>query len=337
MKKKYIYTTIVALLLSITISAQEYLYSNQNKLLGTINPSFYGFKESASIGVSYATQKMLNENNFIQNTFAFSSFYFEDYNFSIALDVNQFQISDLGFNATQANLHYIYKTQLSNFWTLNASLSLGYGNNRLDFSSLVFSDQIDVFSGNISGFSIDPVNANNGVSYFDSGVSAHLHNNQNMFFGLSFRHLNKPNISLNEGDKELKDLFMSVQAGYELDLNPINRSFLPENSYLFLYGSFSKQSTKSRISLYQEIVLNNFSFGINQHLNNFKTVNLTTLGTTASIYYNQLELGFNYSFEMDSKKLTGIPYNYFELFVVFDFSKIVRRFDSGNNSRFYTY
>ncbi|WP_299017648.1 type IX secretion system membrane protein PorP/SprF [uncultured Polaribacter sp.] len=337
MKKKYTYTTIFALLLSLTISAQEYLYSNQNKLLGTLNPSFYGFKEAASIGVSYATQKMLNENNFIQNTFAFSSFYFEDYNFSIALDVNQFQISDLGFNATQANLHYIYKVQLSNFWTLNASLTLGYGNNRLDFSSLVFGDQIDVFSGNISSFSIDPINANSRVSYFDSGVSGHLHNNKNMFFGLSFKHINKPNVSLNEVDKDLKDLFMSLQAGYELDLNPLNRGFLPENSYLFLYGSLSKQSTKSRISMYQEIVLDNFSFGLNQHLNNFKTVNLTTLGTTASVFYNQLELGFNYSFEMDSKKVTSIPYNYFELFVVFDFSKITGRFSSNRNSRFNNY
>jgi len=316
------------------MNAQENINLNQNKLLGALNPSFYGFKEAPSIGVANTNQRISNEDSYIQNTFAFGSFYFEDYNFSVALDVNSFQISALGYKATQANVHYIHKTQLSYNWTMNASLSLGYGNNKLDFSSLIFGDQLDPFSGSITGFSIDPATANNNIMYFDTGVSAHAHNNENMFFGLSVKHLNKPNISLNNDSNDKKDIYISVQAGYEMDINPLGQSFLPEDSYLFFYSSFSKQASKSRISLYQEILLDNFSLGINQHLNSYKDSGLGAIGTSASVFFNQIEIGINYSFEIAIKNKTSIPYNHFEVYLVFDFSRNSERYSRGANSRF---
>jgi len=143
MMNKYIYSIIAIFYIS-TMYSQEYIYSNQNKLLGSLNPSFYGFDEVPHVGVSYATQKVLNNDSNIENSYAFGSNFFEDYNFSLALDVNLFKISSLGYTATQANLHYIYKTNLTYEWVLNTSLSLGYGNNKLDFSSLVFEDQINI-------------------------------------------------------------------------------------------------------------------------------------------------------------------------------------------------
>lgn len=334
MIKIYIYSVFAFLFINLTINAQENLYLNQNKLLGTLNPSFYGFKEAPNVGVANTNQKISNEDSYIRNTFAFGSFYFEDYNFSLALDVNSFQNSALGFNATQANIHYIHKTRLTYNWTMNAALSLGYGNNQLDFSSLIFGDQIDPFSGSIIGFSRDPVTANNNIRYFDTGASVHAHNNENMFFGLSVKHLNNPNISLNKNSNDKKDLYISLQAGYELDINPLGQSFLPEESFLFFYSSFSKQASKSRISLYQEILLNNFSLGINQHLNSYEETGLGSLGTSASVFFNQIEIGINYSFEIASKSITSIPYNYFEVYMVFDFSRISGKSRRGSNSRF---
>ena len=334
MTKIYIYSVFAFFLVNLTINAQENLNLNESKLLGAINPSFYGFKEAASIGVAYTNQRISNEDSYVQNTFAFGSFYFEDYNFSLALDVNSFQVPALGFNATQANIHYIHKTRLSYDWTLNAALSLGYGNYKLDFSSIIFGDQIDPFSGSITGFSIDPVTANNTIRYFDTGVSANVHNNKNMFFGLSVKHLNKPNVSLNNDSNSKKDLYISLQAGYEIEINPMGRRFLPEDSFLFLYSSYSREASKSRISLYQEIILNNFSLGINQHLNSYEESGLGAIGTSASVFFDQIEVGINYSFEIASKNITTMPYNYFEVFLVFDFSRISGRYSRATNSRF---
>ncbi|WP_111707436.1 type IX secretion system membrane protein PorP/SprF [Lutibacter citreus] len=336
MVKKHIISILTICFLSITVYGQEYIYSNQNKLFGTVNPSFYGFDEISHTGVAYATQKVFNSDSNIENSLAFGSTYLEDYGFSLAFDVNLFKISTLGYTSTQANLHYIYKTNLSYDWVLNSSISAGYGNNRLDFSALVFEDQINVLTGNISGLSIDPVNANSGISYFDLGVGAHIHNSRNMFFGFNLKHLNKPNTSLNDDYDENTDILIGLQAGYEIDLNPFRRGFLPTDSFLFLYGSVNKQGNKSRVDLYQEAILDDFSIGFNQHVNNYESASLTTLGTSASIFLNQLEIGANYSFEVASKQLTGVSYNYFEIFILFDFYDL--RFSRRrNNSRFYSF
>lgn len=332
MKKQHIY--LLFLFCFNMMQSQEYFYNNQNKITGSLNPSFYGFGETSQLGVIYGSESIINSDSNIQNSFAYGSSFFEYFNFSLAFDVNLFQIPNLGYSTTQANLHYIYRTNVNYDWVLNTSLSAGYGNNKVNFSSVVFEDQIDVLTGNISGISIDPLNANNKVSYLDLGAGAHIHNSKNLFLGLNVKHINQPNIAFDGDEAHKKDLFVSVQSGYELDLNPYRRGSLPDNSYLFLYGSLSKQGSKSRIDFYQETIFNNFSLGINQHINNYENASLTTFGASASVFLEQMEIGGNYSFELGSKQLTGISYNYFEIFILFDFNKS-RQFRRGNNSRFF--
>jgi len=157
-----------------------------------------------------------------------------------------------------------------------------------------------------------------------------------MFFGLNLKHLNQPNISLNDEADDNKELLISLQGAYEIDLNPFRRDFLPRNSFLFLYGSMTKQGVKSRFDFYQEAIFDDFSLGINQHVNNYEGASLTSFGASASIFLDQMEIGANYSFEISSKQLTGIPYNYFEIFISFDFFELRQR-RRGNNSRFYSF
>ena len=83
---------------------------------------------------------------------------------------------------------------------------------------------------------------------------------------------------------------MSLQSGYERDLNPYGQSaFLPENSYLYLYNSFTKQGTKSRLDLYQELILGNISFGINEHFNKYDGFTVSQLGTSLSVFIEEIE------------------------------------------------
>ena len=314
--------------------AQDFTMKNQNKVMGTINPSFYGFGDSSKAGIIYSTEGY-NEGSKIENRFGFANHYFENSEFSLALDVNSTKITQLGFSITQANLHYIYKAQLSYEWTFNPSISVGYGNSRLDYSSLVFEDQINVLTGYIAGVSRDPVNIDNKINYLDIGAGAVVHNNQNMFFGFNLKHINSPETSFNSNASNKKDMFMSFQSGYEKDLNPYGQStFLPENSYLYLFNSFSKQGAKTRFDLYQEAILGNISFGINEHFNKYDGFSVSQMGTSLSVFIEEIEVGANYSFDIGSKKVGGTTYNTFELYVTFDFNPFKKN-RRGNNSRFY--
>jgi type IX secretion system PorP/SprF family membrane protein len=331
-------TTYITILFSFVLIqhafAQDFTMKNQNKVIGTINPSFYGFGDSSKAGVIYNTEGY-NEGSKIETRFGFANHYFDNNDFSLALDVNSTKISQLGFSITEAHLHYIYKTQLSYEWTFNPSISIGYGNNRLDFNSLVFEDQINVLTGYIAGVSRDPVTIDNKINYLDIGAGALVHNNRDMFFGLSLKHLNSPETSFNSDVSNKKDMLISVQTGYEKDLNPYGQStFLPENSYLYLYNAFTKQGAKTRFDLYQEAILGNISFGINEHLNKYDGFSISQIGTSMSVFIEEIEVGANYSFDIGSKKIGGTTFNTFELYVTFDFNPFKKN-RRGNNSRFY--
>jgi hypothetical protein len=216
----------------------------------------------------------------------------------------------------------------------NPSISAGFGNSSLNFNSLVFEDQINVLTGSIAGVSNDPINIDNKVNFFDIGAGASLHNSTNMLFGLNIKHINRPETSFNGNASNKKDLFMSVQAGYEMDLNPYTQGMLPDYSYLFLYNTFSKQGAKTRFDLYQEAILGNVSFGLNQHFNNYDGFSVSQLGTSLSVFVEEIEFGVNYSLEIGNKKLTSSSYNTFEIYVIFDFNPFKKN-KRGNNSRFY--
>jgi type IX secretion system PorP/SprF family membrane protein len=333
MKVKYRYLFLVFVFCQ-NYFAQDFTMKNQNKIIGTINPSFYGFGDSSKAGIIYGTEGY-NEGSKIETRFGYANHYFDDNDFSLAFDINSTKISQLGYSVSLANLHYIYKTKLSFEWTFNPSLSVGYGSSRLDYSSLVFEDQINVLTGYIAGVSRDPVNVDNNINYLDVGASAVVHNNRNLFFGLSLNHLNRPETSFNSNASNKKEMLISFQAGFERDLNPYAQSaFLPQNSYLYLYSSFTKQGTKTRFDFYQEAILGNLSFGINQHFNKYDGFSVSQFGTSLSIFIEEIELGANYSFDIGSKKVGSTTYNSFELYITFDFNPFKKN-RRGNNSRFY--
>lgn len=324
---------VLIVLITATVYGQDNIFKNQNKIIGSINPSFYGFGDTSKAGLIYSTEGF-NQNSKIENKFGFVNHFFDDNEFSLAIDANLMQISSLGYTSSQANLHYIYKATLSNDWVFNPSVSIGYGNSRLDFNSLVFEDQINVLTGTIAGISNDPINVSNTVNYLDVGAGASLHNSSNMFFGFNIKHINRPETSFNSEVSNKKDFFMSAQTGFEYDLNPYAQNMLPDYSYLFLYNSFSKQGAKTRFDLYQEAILGNVSFGLNQHFNNYEGFSISQLGASLSVFIEEIEFGVNYSLEMGGKKLTGTSYNTFEIYITFDFNPFKKN-KGGNNSRFY--
>jgi type IX secretion system PorP/SprF family membrane protein len=333
MRIKHIYLFILFVFCQKTF-AQDFAIKNQNKVLGTINPSFYGFGDSSKAGVIYSTEGY-NERSKIENRFGFANHFFDDNDFSLAFEINSTKISQLGYSISQANLHYIYKAKLSYDWTFNPSLSAGYGNSRLDYSSLVFEDQINALTGYIAGVSRDPVNVDNKINYLDIGAGAMVHNSRNLFLGLSLKHINRPETSFNSNANNKKEMLISFQSGYERDLNPYAQSaFLPANSYLYLYNSFTKQGTKTRIDLYQEAILGNLSFGLNEHFNKYDGFSVSQLGTSVSIFIEEIEIGANYSFDIGSKKVGGTTFNSLELYITFDFNPFKKN-RRGNNSRFY--
>ncbi len=330
---------LLILLISTTVFSQDYIYKSQNIVMGSMNPSFYGFGDSSKAGLIYSTEGF-NQNSKLNNKFAYVNHYFENYDFSLALDVNTLQINTLGYSITSSNLHYIYKTKLNEQWVFNPSVSVGFGNTKLDYNALIFEDQLNALTGTIAGVSNDPIKINNKVNFLDVGAGVSFYNTgdvfnngSNILIGANVKHINRPETSFNSNASNIKDLFISLQTGIQFDINKYDQGFLPYYSYLFLYNTFSKQGSKSRIDLYQEAILGNVGFGLNQHFNNYNGFSVSQFGTSLNIYIEEIQIGANYSFEI-GKKIGGAPYNTFEMYIIFDFNPFKKN-RRGDNSRFF--
>ena len=131
-----------------------------------------------------------------------------------------------------AKLAYVYTIQLGNETFLLPALYVGFGSTSLNVDNLVFEDQLDTATGFINTESIDPladIIAN--TSYFDMGASFILHS-EDYLIGLSLKHLNRPNTSFNQEVPYEKPIQVSVQGGYEFNINPLR---IPLFTSLFVF------------------------------------------------------------------------------------------------------
>lgn len=328
----YLPFMICALLWSSGLLAQDRFIHNLSKLPHSANASFFGFKDPAKIGVVSEFATAIG-NNVSQHQYAFATTFFEDYDFQLGLEYMNTKLDNSGYNNSMLKLSYIYKLQLENNWYFYPGITAGYGGYMFDYSNLVFSDQIDILSGQVNTQTADPISATDNLGFIDFGASFMAHNDYNTAFGLSIRHINKPKISTELSEVVMNlDMLIGAQFAYEVNLNRYQQGRLPAYSYLYLFNNVSKQGPNTRVDLYQELILANLSIGLNEHVSSLEGFNLFQVGVSLGMTIDALEIGFNYSLPMGASQF-ATP-NAFEIFVNFDLSPFRDR-NRKDFSRFY--
>ncbi len=328
----YIFLWFTALLLSSRTQAQDRFIHNLSSLPHFVNASYFGFKDPSKIGV-VSEFVSAQANNVSQHQYAFGTTYFEDYDFQLGLEYMSTKLDNSGYRQSGAQLSYIYKLQLENNWYFYPGVSAGFSSFNFDYGNLVFSDQIDILSGQVNTQTSDPIVATDNMGYIDFGASFMAHNDYNMSFGASVRHLNQPKISSELAERVINmSMLISAQFGYEINLNRYQQGRLPNYSYLYLFQNLSKQGPNTRLDLYQELTLANLVLGVNEHISGLNGANLFQLGLSAGIKLEALDLGFNYSLPVGQSQF-ATP-NAFEIFISFDLSPYRIR-NRKDFSRFY--
>lgn len=323
---KKILCLILLILAPIVVRSQEDYIVNQVKFLQKSNASFFGMNQLNRVGVLFNSLKISDQSN-MDNKYAFGSIAFQDKNFSIGFDVNSFKINDIGLTNSLVNLSYIYKIQLSNYTYFLPGVTLGLGSSSINVENLIFADQLNMSTGFISTESIDPLAPLiTDINFFDLGASFIIHNEFYML-GLSLKHLNKPNISFNKEVPYTKPIRISLQAGYEFDINPFERGFLPQYSYLYTFLNLVKYGEALYIGLNEEFQLGEFSVGFTQQTGSVNSFSLNNFGMTVGLALENFDFGLHYNFSNQKVGKVFSP-SLFELSIIFDFS-IYRRNNRG--------
>tara|TARA_B110000902_G_C14083595_1_gene504153 strand:- start:15 stop:719 length:705 start_codon:yes stop_codon:yes gene_type:complete len=231
-------------------------------------------------------------------------------------------------------LTFVYKIQLANNLFFLPAVKLGYSSSNVSSENLIFEDQINSITGFVNTESIDPLASGIlSVNYFDLGTSFIIHND-NFLFGLSLGHLNQPNASFNKESTQNLPLSISVQGGYEFNLNRFQRGLLPESSYMYLYGTITSFDDSLQITLSQEAQLGSFSLGVSQQASKLNSLDLTNIGVSVGVSFENFDFGVQYNLPINQINVVLSP-SIFELYVAFDFS-IYRRNNRGSHKRLAT-
>ena len=323
---KYNILFIATLIFTITFArAQQKMVHNASKLPAYMNPAFHAFNESIKVGVLTEFVSSNTNGDFSKHNYAFGTVFFEDYNFQLSMDIYNNQLNSAGYNFNSGALTYSYKLRVNREWLVYPSLSLGYSTYRFNFSELIFQDQLDIISRKIRPITADPIIAMDAIGYFDMGASFMANNDKNTIFGVSLKHVNRPNLNSREGEDNVNlEMLFSAQFGYEININKYGQNFLPTFSYLYLFNTISRQRQNMRLDLYQELNLQNLSLGINQHFNLLEETAFTEVGFYAGLTVNKIEFGFNYLTPFGKKAKFFTP-NTLEVFLLFDLSSLQQR------------
>lgn len=211
--------TILTILIGFSLQAQDFRFSQFDLNPIYMNPAYAGNNKDLRIGVNYRNQWFNVPGKTLPGPLS-------SYNLTVdkrfgnilvgglALNLFQSYKGDGLYKHTHASFNYSWHMPLkSKDFNLYIGLGLSYNNLSLDFSKLVFSDQVSAVNGylNTSSSYIQPNSGNR--HYFDaaSGVVAKGNFGKDVSGEVSFSvsHLNKPNISLNNQQEGLSRKYTS--------------------------------------------------------------------------------------------------------------------------------
>lgn len=195
--------------------AQDMQFTQFNAAPLYLNPAFTGNTIQHRIVSNYRKQWAAIPGHY--NNFLFSY----DYNWAemksgLGILFGRENAGTAGLFSQEVALNYSYKFLLKKKVFIQPGLKFNYVTTGIDFSKLVFNDQL-YNNSDISKESL----LNQRVSYFDLGTGVLMYS-EKFWAGMSLLHINQPNQSLNNNESPLFMKF-SMHGGTKIDIDDGNK------------------------------------------------------------------------------------------------------------------
>lgn len=312
--------------------AQDPVFTQYFLVPETLNPGFSGFMETTYTGIIHREQ-WPDLDLKIDTDYAFLNTWNENISSGYGISVLNQRENASKYNFTQINANYAYRVRINDDWYFRPALEVGFGLKSFAFQNLLLEDQINIRTGITNASSIDPLLRNDKITFFDASAGM-VFNTDNMWIGLSMKHLNKPNISFSEDGNLPLNTFFSLSTGYEFLLaNYIDVQFFPYATKMFVTSNYMQQGRYNRLDLGASILFEKMFFGAtavtNPAKNGFNSQLVTSVNLFTGLQYEHLRLGIAYDLNTSKMGKTGGVY---ELSLTYQFNLDRKCFGCPNYS-----
>jgi len=199
-----------------------------------LSPAFAGTGLQTRMGLEVRDQWPSIPGSFVSANFAMDH-YMSDLNSGIGLLIHHDKAGSGALRYTSATAQYAYEIELKRKVFLRPALQVGYVDHAVDFSRLVFGDQLA--RGGSTG-TLDDLEGSS-VKYADVGAGL-LFFTPKLWLGASLHHMNRPNQSLTGNESRIPQKF-SMHGGYRTRLRtPVIQDQAQNIVFAFNYRSQDK-------------------------------------------------------------------------------------------------
>lgn len=322
MSKRFLLLGLLPFLLSLSSEkalSQDAEFSQFYAAPLYLNPAFAGLHYCPRVIVNFRDQW---PGPGLNNVYITSAASYDQHFDKMSGGIGAYVMSDRAgggiLNTTSIATMYAYQLRLNEFLTMKAALQAGIAQRSIDWSKLVFEDQIDPRTGFVDGNGIanptqelPPTNATKLYMDFSAGA---LIFNPKFFAGLSVKHLTRPDESLLGGSQRSPvPLRYNFHGGavIKLDRSLKTRSELSPNimyTTQHLFKQLALGSYISRSSLFAGVWYRNFT-----HPQVSSDAMIIILGFKKDIFK------FSYSYDLTVSQLTAASGGAHELSLALNF------------------
>lgn len=206
--------------------AQDLVFSQFYNTPLVINPAFAGNSTSAQLSGNYRLQWPGLPGTYESLALGYNQ-YFRKIKSGVGLSI----ISDSSGEGTLQHLTvggtYMYKVILKGDYQLKIGIETAFGQNRLDWSKLVFGDMLSVSGTPVPSNELPPDSFNKAYLDISTGLLVY---NKSWYAGMTMKHMNTPDTGLLQSDNQNKlglPILWNMHIGYQYVFDIGNKQTKP--------------------------------------------------------------------------------------------------------------
>lgn len=208
---RYGITTVVTFCSAVCTVAQDPHFTQFYAAPTYLSPAFAGTTVQNRFALQFRDQWPSIPGAFVSYNLAADQ-YLNGLNSGIGIIASRDQAGSGALSSTSFALQYAYEIKLKHKVFLRPALQIGYVNRAVNYSKLIFNDQLSR-GGDVATYEYYD---GRKVGYSDLG-SGLLFFTSKMWFGVALQHMNEPNQSLLEGESAVPRQF-NLHGGYRFKL-----------------------------------------------------------------------------------------------------------------------
>lgn len=202
-----------------SLQAQDLQFSQYYAAPLYLNPALAGINQMGRAGLNYRMQWPSIDARF-ESFSGYVDVNFDEKNSSLGLLFTNDHAESTGLRNSEVALQYAYQVRLNHAFTFRPAAQVSYATRSIDFSNLIFGDQLD--NNGITGNPTAELFGNERTNYFDLGLGGIIFSKE-AWIGVAVHHVLEPDQSLAGGDDALPRK-TSIHGGYKIPLSGNYRS-----------------------------------------------------------------------------------------------------------------